>query len=273
MHHYSHPLSKTPTKLINILIVGCLFSWKGLGKLVAQDSGGKAQTIIMARQVEKIFPFGQLEVDVLEKLSPDKADVDIRIAVRKGERISGELVFKQTHSNGGYAGVSVARRTILDGYFLMQKVGGYDDRLIVVTDKGKIFNVPDGDVFYAPASKLLFAIRSDEVSEPAFTVVDLKDEKNIVSLEGKDCRKIFDEGFVYIMTEVDGSYLAEAYRNLGSKDPKTPEEARFVVFNPRDKTVKRYDKISDVPLKERKQVTELVPLPAMGDTAAWVPVR
>ena len=273
MQHGSRAGNNIPTKTINFLGAGIFLIWIGVGEAVAQEAGSKPQPVIVARQVEKVFSFGAFEIDVLEKIATDKADVDIRIAVRRGDKVTGELAFKQVHSGGGYAGMSVARRAVLDGYFLMQKSGDYDDRIIVVTDKGKIFSLPDGDVFFAPTSKLLFAIRSDEVSEPAFTILDLKDEKTVVSLQGKDCRKIFDEGFVYIMTEVDGTYLAEAYRNLGSKDPKTPEEARFVIFNPRDKSVKRYDKMSDLPLKERKQVTELMPLPAMGDAAAWVPVR
>lgn len=174
--------------------------------------------------------------------------VSAEIEVRKGTQIVSRRYFAKILANGGLAGVYMSRRQRLDDVFLIHKFGDYDSRTILINDKGQLFDLPGGDIFYDEKAKLIFFLRNYE-TEPYAEYAAYNLKKNSMLFHLKDSAKYhaFNDQLHYkVMKDGDHYFAITTNKDRGGA----------VEFDIEHKKVKRstYAEVSKKKLRDLKNL-------------------
>jgi hypothetical protein len=134
------------------------------------------------------FNFTDLRIEISQTAINKVGQRDGFLKVSKQNKIITEKTFKEMESLGGSSGFFLPRSQPRRDLFFVTKLGDYDGRLLVITKKGHVLNLPMGDT-YADDS-FLYAVRQSETEGHAYAIVDLKHmklikESNAIPLEIK----------------------------------------------------------------------------------------
>lgn len=122
------------------------------------------------------FKFGKMKIDVTQTASNANGQRDGAIKVLGGRGANSEKQFKAMESLGGSNGFSLPNKQPRKDLFLIVKEGDYDDRLLIVTQKGELLDLPFGNV--SADAKTLYSLRTDDEAEKtAYGTIDLKTMK------------------------------------------------------------------------------------------------
>ena len=133
------------------------------------------------------FSFGKVKISITQTEQGKNGERDGAIEVRRLDGSIAKKSFKKMEALGGSNGFSIPKKQPLTNLFFVVKEGDYDSRLLAITEKGEILDLPFGDTYSDSAT--LYSIRNDEVQDPAFAVVDLTTMKIIktgISLSTKE---------------------------------------------------------------------------------------
>jgi hypothetical protein len=130
----------------------------------------------------KDFQFGDFQIEITETANNSFGQRDGFIKVRQKNKIIDENSFKKMESLGGSNGFYIPKNQQLQDLFFITKLGDYDDRLLVITRKGDILNLPYGVTYIDPA--YLYVVRKSEVEGNAYAIVNLK-KMNVIK-EGEN---------------------------------------------------------------------------------------
>jgi hypothetical protein len=104
---------------------------------------------------------------------------------------------------GGSYGISKPIK--VNNHLIFNKYGDYNGRVIIVNDKGQIFNIIGGENFYDAEKELLFTIYDSDLS--GFAIFDLKKDTLIFEMLSMENRPIsFHKDFedrYFLLTDND----------------------------------------------------------------------
>jgi hypothetical protein len=118
--------------------------------------------------------FGALDIEVSEQVDA-KNLVDILLTVKQGDKVIGKKQYTKTESLGGFAGLRVPPEQIVEDYFILEKSGDYNSRLLLIHSSGAIVEFPSGSYFWDKEKGIFIILAYSEVDETAEQIVyDLK---------------------------------------------------------------------------------------------------
>lgn len=121
---------------------------------------------------EQHYDFHQIRITVSESITGTHGQVTSAIETYKGKKRIDRLIFKNIEGVGGSAGIGPLTGKPFKELFTLQKTGDYDSRILAVSQKGKILNLPHGDIYRL--KDYAYFIRDFESEEPERALVDLK---------------------------------------------------------------------------------------------------
>ncbi|MEN6312032.1 MAG: hypothetical protein ABFD80_10900 [Acidobacteriota bacterium] len=107
------------------------------------------------------------------------------VEIRKKGRIIEKFDFGDIMPPGGPPGIFLPKKQESPKHFILVKHGGYDSRALVITDKGRRFDIA-GYAYRFFLGRYLITEGSVAESSPAFTVFDLRKNELLLTLDPGD---------------------------------------------------------------------------------------
>lgn len=149
--------------------------------------------------LQKTYTFKQWQVELVNISAKTPArSCAAWVQIKENGQVKDFLHFDDCEALGGCSGLFAVNQPVPD-YFIVTKYGGYDGKIILIDESGKIQSYIGGDYSLSADNRYLFSTYSSDIS--GATVFDLKENKVLFSQE-------FPNDYVAQFHILRGNYFA-----------------------------------------------------------------
>lgn len=138
---------------------------------------------VSARADTKTYPFQGWTIRTRVHVSGGLDDPGSgKVEVLKGRDVGASADLGAMEAVGGWASITPFKKQPFKALFLLEKLGDYNPRLVIVTSRGKIFNLPSGQLFRSPDDRII-SLRAGGPDGSAYAVFDVSKQETLLSRE------------------------------------------------------------------------------------------